>query len=130
MDPFGQLGGPQAPMQFPTMGSTAGLNDIASKMQVANQLLANLIQILSNLFPRMTGSFTCAASTSTTVTATGVTSGSFILLMPINAAAGTLIGSNKSLYVTAGSGSFVVTTASGAAAAGTEQFRYIAFSAV
>lgn len=130
MDPFSQLGGPQAPAPLPLMGSTAGLNDIATKLQTANQLMAKLVAILSTLFPRTQGTFTCSAAATTTVSEAVVNSNSFIMLMPTNAAAGTLIGSAKSVYVTPGSASFTVRTANGVAAAGTETFTYVVFNLV
>ena len=77
------------------------------------------------------GSFTMAAAATKTVTDANVTSTSVILLVPTNAAAGTLQGSAKSLYVstkTAGA-SFAVATASGVAAAGTETFDYVIINA-
>lgn len=99
-------------------------SDIANKLQAANQLMAKLVAIFSALFPRSTGSFTMAAASSKVVTDANVTTSSFIMLMPTNAAAGTLQGSNESLYITPAAGSFTVTTAAGTAAAGTETFSY------
>jgi hypothetical protein len=72
------------------------------------------------------GSFTCANNKDTTVTNALVTTGSRIKIQPTNAAGGTLMGSTKSLYVSAKNAgiSFVVTTADASAAAGTETFDY------
>jgi hypothetical protein len=75
---------------------------------------------------RKRGSFTLSAAATTTVNDTDVTATSTIMLMPTNAAAATLMGSAKALYIsarTAGT-SFAVSTASAAAAAGTETFEY------
>lgn len=105
-------------------------SDIANKLQASNQLMAKLVAIFSNLFPRSTGSFVMAAAATKTVTDANVTTSSIIFLMPTNAAAGTLQGSNESLYVTPGSGSFVVSTAAGTAAAGSETFTYAIFNAL
>ncbi len=105
------------------------LQSIAVNGGTTNQLLGQLISTLTGLLPftGAFGTFTCAASGTTTVTNASVATNSIILLMPTNAAAGTLQGSAKSLYVsarTAGT-SFAVTTASGAAAAGTETWAYL-----
>lgn len=74
----------------------------------------------------MTGSFTLGAAATTTVTNSNVYSGCRITLTPTNAAAATLMGSAKCLYVSAKTNktSFAVTTGDGTAAAGTETFDY------
>ena len=71
--------------------------------------------------------FTCAAAAGTTVLDTSVQADSVIILMPTNAAAATLMSSTEALYVSARTAdtSFVVTTADGGAAAGTETFAYM-----
>ncbi len=102
----------------------ARLTDIANKLQAGNQLMGKLVGIFSTLFPRSTGTFTMAAAASKVITDANVTTSSLVQLVPTNAAAGTLMGSNKALYVTLAAGSFTVATASGAAAAGTETFSY------
>lgn len=102
----------------------ARLTDISTKLQASNQLMAKLVGIFSALFPRSTGTFTMAAASSKVVTDANVSTTSIITLVPTNAAAGTLMGSAKALYVTTASGSFTVTTANAAAAAGTETFSY------
>ncbi len=102
----------------------AGIDDVATNLGLSNQLMAKLITVISALFPRSIGTFTMAAAASKVVTDANVTTSSFISLMPTNAAAGTLMGSTKSLYVTLAAGTFTVTTASGVAAAGTETFTY------
>lgn len=73
------------------------------------------------------GSFTLDAAITTTVNNTSVASTSVILLSPKNAAAATLMGGVKSLYISAKTPgtSFQVATANGAAAAGTEIFDYL-----
>ena len=97
------------------------------QVQGVNQNLAALVSAFKNAFVgNVRGTFTMAAAASKIVTAANVTANSLIVLTPLNAAAGTLQGSAKCLYVTAASGSFTVATASGAAAAGTEQFGWIA----
>ena len=105
-------------------GST---NGIESKLQMGNQILGQLLQLFQNLFPRTSGTFTMAAAASKVVTDANVTSASVVVLVATNAAAGTLMGSAKSLYVAPANGSFTVATASAAAAAGTETFNYLSF---
>jgi hypothetical protein len=74
----------------------------------------------------LTGSFTLSAAATTTVTNANVYSDCKITLTPTNAAAATLMGSAKCLYVSAKTQgtSFAVTTGNGVAAAGTETFDY------
>ena len=115
LNPAGGNGNGQAPGQ---------VNDISTKLQIGNQIAAQLLDLFTNLFPRSTGTFTMAAAATKTITDASVTTASFIVLTPTNAAAGTLQGSAKCLYVTPGTGSFVVSTASAAAAAGTETFSF------
>lgn len=90
----------------------------------------NLVQAVQNAWPRITGTFTLAAAATTTVTQPAVRSTSVIQLTATNAAAGTLQGSAKALYVSAivPGTSFTVATASGASAAGTETFSYSVFN--
>ncbi len=106
----------------------AVLQSIATAGGNTNQLLGKLIETLSGLFPFSgdTGTFTCAAAASTTIPNPNIAVNSIILLMPTNAAAGTLMGSAKSFYISRTADiSFAVTTANGAAAAGNETFSYI-----
>ncbi len=76
------------------------------------------------------GTFTATAAATTTVTQPAVTATSFIVLAPTNASAATLMANATSLYISAktAGASFAVTTANGAAAAGTETFSYIIFN--
>lgn len=109
----------------------ARLTTIANNLQFSNQLMAKLVGIMSTLFPRSTGTFTMAAASSKVITDANVTTSSFIPPpTPTNAAAATLMAGATSLYVTAGAGSFTVTTANGAAAVGNEQFSYAVFNAL
>lgn len=95
-----------------------------------NRNLAELVSVLKTAFSPMnvhTGTFTLAAAATTTVNDTTVKVDSIILLMPITAAAGTVMGSAKSLYVSARTAatSFVVATADGTNPAGTCTFAYL-----
>ena len=123
--PFGQSTTPGSNNPMNIL-SAVGLGDINTTLKNSNQNFSQLLQLLGALFPRTTGTFTLAAAATTTVTQPEVQSNSIIVPLPTNSAAATLMGSNKSLYVsakTAGT-SFTVATASGVAAAGTEQFQY------
>lgn len=106
----------------------AQANDIATKLQIGNQIAAQLLDLFTNLFPRSTGTFTMAAAASKVITDANVTTSSKIVLSPTNAAAGTLQGSSECLYYTVAAGSFTVATAAGTAAAGTETFDYLVFN--
>lgn len=105
-------------------GGRSSLNQTPDVLR--NQTLALLVNTLSAIFPRVAGTFTLAAAATTTVPQPATLSTSNIALTPLNAAAATLMGSNKSLYISArtAGASFTVATASGAAAAGTENFGY------
>jgi hypothetical protein len=91
--------------------------------------LAELVTVMSTFLgiAGSAGSFTMPAAASTVVADARVTASSLIFLQPTNAAAGTLQGSNESLYISARSAgvSFTVETAAGTAAAGTETFNYL-----
>lgn len=103
---------------------TAGATDVVSALKGITQQLAAWVKAFGsrNTF----GSFTLAASASTTVAQPAAQANSNISWTPTNAAAGTLEGSAKKLYLSSISpgASFTVTTASGAAAAGTETLQY------
>lgn len=105
-------------------------------MNVDNTVDKNRNQILSQLVVALTGAlgvkgtcgtFTMGAAASTVVAEAEVTATSFIFLMATNAAAGTLVGSTESPYISAKSAgvSFTVATADGGSAAGTETFSYL-----
>lgn len=91
---------------------------------------ASLVSAVNGVTVKATGTFTCAAAATTTVTETATQANSVILLMPTNAAAGTLMGAATSLYVSARTAntSFAVSTANAGAAAGTETFTYALFN--
>ena len=95
--------------------------------QNLNQNIASLTNVLRTALPLScyTGSFTMAAAATKTVTDAHCKAASVIVLVPTNAAVGTLQGSAKCLYPTPSAGSFLVSTASAAAAAGTELFLYL-----
>ncbi|SRR5579883_398380 len=85
----------------------------------------NDVQVALNNLENVS-TFQLSAAASTTVSDRRVTSSSVIAFIPANAAAATLEGSARKLYVSARTAgvSFTVSTASGASAAGTEIFAY------
>lgn len=106
------------------------LNGILGRMATNGSMLlqqmGQLIQTLDQIFPRIIGTFTMTATATLVVPNTSVAANSLVQLFPSNAAAATLMGGTRSLYVSALSAgvSFTVATASGVAAAGTETFSY------
>lgn len=100
--------------------------DLVSSLKNVVTNLAHINSTLSAIFPRVTGSFTLTAAATTVVTQTAIKANSIVILTATNASAGTLMGSAKSLYISAlaAGASFTVATASGVAAAGTETFNY------
>lgn len=106
--------------------SSVGVGDLVTVGKIANQNMSQLIQAIMAIFPRVTGSVTLAAAATTVVPHTSTGANTIIQLLPTNAAAATLVGSNRSPYVSARSPgvSFTITTASGVAPAGTETFSY------
>jgi hypothetical protein len=104
-------------------------DDGVNQLRGLNANLAQLANYFSSAFPlrAFSGTFTCAAASTTTVSSTDVKAASTILLTPMNAAAGTLQSGGGHLYVSARTAgvSFSVTTANSTAAAGTELFSYI-----
>ena len=72
-----------------------------------------------------------SATATKTITDARINANAVVWLQATNAAAGTLQGSAKNLYVSSvASGSFVVATASAGNAVGTETYSYIAFNPV
>lgn len=106
--------------------SGTGLADIATALTNANKNSAALMEALQAIFPRVSGTFTMAAAATLIVTQPEVTATSIIVWTPTNAAAGTLQGSAKCLYLSArtAGASFTVATASGGNAVGTEVYQY------
>lgn len=97
------------------------------QMQGANQNLAALVTAFRTALPlsAYTGTFTMAAAATKTITDAHCKAASVIVLIDTNADAATLQGSAKRLYPAASLGSFLVSTASGANAVGTETYSYL-----
>jgi hypothetical protein len=109
--------------------SAFGLGDLVNATKNVALNLGAQVQATNTLATALSafssGTFTCTSSASTVVTDSSVKGTSKIVLQPTNAAAGTLQGSAKCLYVSAiGTGSFTVTTAS-STPTGSETFSYI-----
>lgn len=108
----------------------ASLSDIYTVLTSGVKGINNLVLALQSTFPRVTtltiGSFTMPAATSSVIANPLVAANSLVVLMPTNAAAGTLMAGANSLYISARTAnvSFTVATAGGGAAAGTETFTY------
>lgn len=107
--------------------SAVGLGDINTTLKNGNQNFSQLLQILNALFPRAIGTFTMPAATTITVAQPAVKANSYVLPLPTNASAATLMGSNRHLYQSAivAGNSFTMATGSGTAATGGEAFAYL-----
>jgi hypothetical protein len=107
------------------------IDDLVSNLQNGVTNLGQLVQVISQVFPRAVGTFTLTAgSATTTVSQASMVANGFPVWIPTNAVAGTLEGSAKKLFlasVTAGSG-FSLVTSNGGTAAGTETFAYFAIN--
>jgi hypothetical protein len=121
--------GDVSPGTTPIGGS---LQDLVSNIKSGVNYLGQLVVIWKAVLPRATGTFTMSAAATKAIAETRVQANSIVTLNPANAAAGTLQGSAKYLYVssvTAGVG-FSVATSNATNAAGTEVFSYIAVNPV
>ena len=117
--------GPAQQQPWQSNNPSAGPQDVVIQLKGIVQQLTHLVAAITG---RVTyGTFTLAAAASTTIPNASVEGNSVISPRATNAAAATLMGSNKALYVSAivPQVSFTVSTASGANAAGTETFSYI-----
>jgi hypothetical protein len=119
------------PEQYPTQQQGSGaVTDAVTQLQGIVRQLSNWVAAFKG---RPTfGTFTLAATATTTITEPATQSNSFINLTATNASAATLMGSNKSLYISAkvAGTSFTVATAAGTNAAGTETFSYTVITPV
>lgn len=122
---MGDLGGGSTPLG-------GSLQDLVSVQGNGVRYLGQLVLLFQKLLPKATGSFTMTAAATLSVAEPRVQANSIVQLIPTNAAAGTLQGSAKFLYVSAVSAGvgFTVATANAANAAGTEIFTYVATTPV
>jgi len=99
-----------------TMGGLSDLNS-TNKGGVTN--LAAINQTLQAIFPRVNGTFTLAAATTTNVTQPNIVALSEVFWSPTNATAALIVRTNGLFHAssTAGSG-FTLSTQSGSATAG------------
>lgn len=106
--------------------SGQSLATLETNSRLLLQAVNGVAQALKQAFPTAGGTITLSAAATTSVPQTAVQADSFIALLPTNAAAASLMGSARSLYLssrTVGS-SFVLSTANGSTAGGTETFSY------
>lgn len=107
------------------MGFGGSLNDLVSTIKGAVQNLSQINTTLQNTFPRINGTFTLSAGTTTVVTQSSIAASGIPLLMATNATAALTVRT-AGLYVSAvtAGASFSVSTQNGTAV-GTETFKYI-----
>jgi hypothetical protein len=110
---------------YNTGDQSAGVTDVVTQLQGIVSQLTALVKAINgrNIY----GSFTMPNASSLTITQTGIKSNSTITLTPLNAAAGTIMGSAVSLYISsivAGTSFTVATASGGAAGSSTGQFAY------
>ena len=108
---------------LPPQGS-AGVTDLVTQLLGLNRNISALVQAYKGRISF--GTVTLAAAATTVVPQTAVQSNSKISLTPTNAAAGTLVGSAKSPYISVKSPGvgFTIATANATNAVGTETFDY------
>lgn len=105
------LGGP--------MGLGGSLVDLVSTIKGAVQNLAALNTTLGNAFPRISGSFTLSAATTTVVTQTGISATSEVFWSPTNATAALILRTNGLFHAANTPGaSFSLSTQAGSATTG------------
>jgi len=117
---------------FGGTNASVGIGDLVTTLKLANQNMSVLIQTISAIFPRVTGTFTATAGATTTVPNTSIAANSIVVLVPTNASARTLqAGANMlSVSSTTGGVGFTAVNAGGGAAAGTETFSYYAVNPI
>lgn len=102
-----------------------GLNDLVSTIKGAVENLGQIQQTLNQVFPRVNGTFTLAAATTTVVTEASVASNSIMIPFATNATAALVVRTNGLFHSANTSGSsFSVSTQSGSATSG-GTFSYI-----
>ena len=113
------IGGPTGPQ----LGGS--LTDVVSTMQGSVRNLSAINQTLSNLLPRIVGSFTLTAATATVVTQPSIAANSYVIPFPTNATAALIVRTNGLFVSTLTPGaSFTLSTQAGSATSG-GTFQYI-----
>lgn len=113
-------------------GSAPGgsIVDLVSTNKGGVQYLGLMAQVLSSIFPRVIGSFTLSAATSTVVAQPQVVASSIVIPFPTNATAALIVRTNGLFHATNTAGAtFTMSTQSGSATAG-GTFNYIVFNPV
>lgn len=109
-----------------------GSQDLVSVQLNGVKYLGQIVQLLKQILPRITGTFTMPAAATLAIANPLIQAGSIVTLQAANASAATLEGSAKALYISVispGVG-FTVATANATNAAGTEKFVYSAINPV
>lgn len=119
------MAGEQPLTPFSQGNTGAGTPDVVNKLQAIATNLSSLNSSVQAAFPRITGSFTLSAATTTLVTQPAIGAQSIIVLTPTNATAA-LIQRTNGVYHSANApgASFSVSTQAGSAVAG-GTFEYI-----
>lgn len=100
-------------------GLGGGLADLVSTQKGGVTNLSRLVTAVENAFPRINGTFTLSAATTTVVTQPSIGANAVVIPVPINATAALIVRTNG-LFVsthTAGT-SFTMSTQAGSAVAG------------
>lgn len=100
------------------------IDDVVSTMKGGVENIGQLVQVIQNVLPRINGSFTLSAATTTVVTQPEIASNSMVFFTAINATAA-LTQRTAGLFHSANTAgtSFSISTQSGTAI-GTERFEY------
>jgi hypothetical protein len=101
------------------MGLGGNLSDLISTIKGAVQNLSALNTTLQNAFPRISGSFTLSAATTTVVTQNAISATSLVFLTPTNGTAGLILRTNGLFHSANTPGaSFTLSTQAGSATTG------------
>lgn len=107
------------------LGLGGSLSDLVSTIKGAVQNLSQIATVLGNAFPRVNGTFTFSAATTTLVANTQIGANSIVTFSPTNATAALIQRTNGLFHLsnTPGTG-FTLSTQSGSAVAG-GTFEYV-----
>jgi hypothetical protein len=103
-----------------------GTQDLVNTVKGIAQNLGLLVQVFSTAFPRINGTFTLSAATTTNVAEVRVAGNAVVFWSPTNATAALIERTNGLFHATSTSGvGFTLSTQSGSASAG-GTFEYVA----